>query len=111
MTLIYVRDSGPWDKAETSAAKRLVRVNPCSVCYIVAMTKLLEEAVARVKALPDADQDIAAEFLLGFADPEAQQRHLSPEQIQEVELAKEEARQGKFAGPEQMNALWRRFGL
>lgn len=75
------------------------------------MTKLLEEAVEKVKALPEADQDIAAEFLLGFADPEARQRHLSPEQIQDVELAKEDARQGKFAGPDQMNALWRRFGL
>ena len=75
------------------------------------MMKLLEEAVAKVRALPEADQDIAAEFLLGFADPEAQHLHLSPEQIQEVELAKEEARQGKFASDTKMNALWRRFGL
>lgn len=61
------------------------------------MTKLLEEALAKVKALPEVHQDIAAEFLLGFADPEAQHRNLSAEQIQEVELAKEEARQGRFA--------------
>jgi hypothetical protein len=73
------------------------------------MTKLLEEALEKVRALPEADQDIAAEFLLGFADPEAQFTHLSPEQIREVELAREEARQGKFASPEQMNELWRRF--
>jgi hypothetical protein len=73
------------------------------------MTKLLEEAVAKVRTLPEADQDIAAEFLLGFADPEAHRMQLSPEQIQDVEFAKEEARQGKFASTEKLNALWRRF--
>jgi hypothetical protein len=67
------------------------------------------EALEKVKALPGADQDIAAEFLLGFADPTAQRTHLTPEQVQDVEL--EEARQGKFASAAKMNALWRRFGL
>jgi len=75
------------------------------------MTKLLEEAVAKVRALPEADQDIAAEFLLGFADPGTQRIRLSPEQVEEVELAKQEARQGKFADEAKLNQLWRRFGL
>lgn len=74
------------------------------------MTKLLDEAVEKVRALPEAAQDIAAEFLMGFADPEAQRIHLSSPQVQEVELAKEEARHGKFAGDAKMNALWKRFG-
>ena len=75
------------------------------------MTKLLEEAVARVRALPESDQDIAAEFLLGFSDPLARGIHLTPEQVRDVELAQEEARQGEFASDEKMNTLWRRFSL
>jgi hypothetical protein len=74
------------------------------------MTKLLDDAVAKVRALPEADQDIAAEFLLSFADEGAQRFQLSPEQVREVELAKAEARQGRFASNEKMKALWRRFG-
>ena len=75
------------------------------------MTKLLEDAVEKVKALPDSYQDIAAEFLLGFVDPDAQRFQLSPEQLQDIEVAKKEAREGRFASDGQMNALWRRFGL
>jgi hypothetical protein len=106
-----VRDSGQADKAENSAADRPVRAKHGANDYSAAMTKLLEQAVERVTALPEADQDMAAEFLLGFADPGAQRTHLTPEQVQEVELARDEARQGKFASTEKMHALWRRFGL
>jgi len=73
------------------------------------MTKLLEEAVGRVKALPEPDQDIAAEFLLGFANPDAGRYRLTGSQLNEVELAKAEAREGKFAGEAAMKSVWRRF--
>ena len=75
------------------------------------MTKLLEEAIEKVKALSEPDQNIAAEFLMGFASPEAARYRLSNKQLQEVELAKEEAREGKFATDTEMKTLWRRFGL
>ena len=75
------------------------------------MTKLLEEAIERVKGLPEPDQDIAAEFLLGFADPETNRYRLSEAQLREVELAKEQARKGEFATEEEMESLWRRSGL
>jgi len=64
----------------------------------------------RVKALPEPDQDIIAELLVGFADPEGRRQHLSTAQLAAVELAKAEAAQGKFVPPEQMDALRRRFG-
>jgi hypothetical protein len=104
----YVRDSRQPDKA--SADANLVRERS-SLSYHGPMTKMLDDAVAKVRALPEADQNIAAEFLLGFADPEAHRKQLSPEQVQEVEVAKEEARQGKFASDTKLKALWRRFGL
>jgi len=72
------------------------------------MTKLLEEAISRVKALPEPDQNIVAELLLGFTNPGSKRYQLSEEQAAEVELAKEEARQGKFATDAQIKALWRR---
>ena len=67
------------------------------------MTKLLEQAIATVRGLSDGDQDRAAQFLLGFANPEADHYQLSPEQLAEVELAKDEARAGKFATDAEMD--------
>ena len=75
------------------------------------MTKLLEEAVARVLALNDVEQDRVAAMLLDFADRDASEYQLTPEQVTEVEMARQEAQQGLFASDEEMAALWRRFGL
>jgi hypothetical protein len=75
------------------------------------MTKLLEEAFAKVRALSDAEQDRVASMLLGFADRDADSQQLTPEQVAEVELARQEAKQGLFATDDEMAALWRRFGL
>jgi len=73
------------------------------------MTKLLEQAIATVRQLSDADQDMAAKFLLGFANPDAQLYQLSEEQLAEVELAKQEVRAGKIASEDDMEDVWRRF--
>jgi hypothetical protein len=73
------------------------------------MTKLLEQAIATVRQLSDADQDIAAKFLLGFASRDAQHYQLSEEQLAEVELAKQEVRAGKIASEADMEDVWRRF--
>jgi hypothetical protein len=75
------------------------------------MTKLLEEAIAKVRALPESDQEIAANFLLGFANPEAHRYQLTDEQVAEVERAKQEVRAGKIATDADMAKVWRRFGL
>jgi len=75
------------------------------------MTKLLDEAVAKVRELSEEEQDYAAAMLLGFADREADKYELTPEQVAEVELARKEAKEGLFATDEEMRELWRRFGL
>jgi len=61
------------------------------------MNKLLEDAVATVRELPDADQEIAAKFLLNFANPDAGRYRLTDAQVAEVEIAKSEVREGKIA--------------
>ena len=48
------------------------------------MTKLLEEAIAKVRELPEDEQNRAAGFLLDFATPNAQGYHLTDEQLAEV---------------------------
>jgi hypothetical protein len=75
------------------------------------MNKRLEEAIVRLQGLSESDQELAAEFLLGFANPDAARYRLSAEQVAEVELARGEARAGKFASDAEMDALWRQFGL
>ena len=74
------------------------------------MIKLLEEAIASVQHLPERDQELAAEFLLGFANPDAHRYQLSDQQVAEVELAKREVREGKIASDAEMDDVWRRFG-
>jgi len=73
------------------------------------MIKLLEEAIARVERLPERDQELAAEFLLGFANPDAHRYQLSDHQVTEVELARREVREGKIASDSEMDEVWRRF--
>jgi hypothetical protein len=73
------------------------------------MTKLLEEAIATVRELPDQEQEVAAKFLLGFANPEAHQYQLTDDQVVEVELAKREVREGRIATDVQMADVWQRF--
>ncbi|MBV8534710.1 MAG: hypothetical protein JO128_03900 [Alphaproteobacteria bacterium] len=74
------------------------------------MTKLLEEAIATVQSLPEDDQDLAAKFLLAFANPDAPRYQLSDSQAAEVDLAKREVREGKIASDSDMAGVWRKFG-
>ena len=71
------------------------------------MTKLLDEAIAKVRELPEIEQDVAAKFLLGFAD--ADQYQLTDDQLREVELARHEVREGKVATDAEMTEVWQRF--
>jgi hypothetical protein len=74
------------------------------------MTKLLEQAIATLKKLPESQQDVAARFLLAFANPEAHRYRLSDAQVAEVELAKQDVREGNLATDGEMADVWRRFG-
>jgi hypothetical protein len=73
------------------------------------MTKLLDQAIQTVKELPEPQQDIAAKFLLAFANPEAQRYQINDAQLAEVELAKREVREGKIATEAEMTEVWKRF--
>lgn len=72
------------------------------------MSDLLEKAVARIRALPEERQNELAEIMLEMADnPDSWTP--TAEQLAEIEAAKREARDGKFATDEEMAETWRRF--
>ncbi|MBB6310163.1 hypothetical protein [Xanthobacter tagetidis] len=75
------------------------------------MTKLLEEAIAEIRKLPDAEQDRAAEVLLGFAQNSAPGYELTPAQVAEVKLIVREIDEGTatFVTEEEMEAILARF--
>lgn len=72
------------------------------------MSKLLEKAISRVRELPEERQEALAELMLDFAD-HPDEWVLTDAQLAEVELAKQEAREGKFASEEEMAEIWRSF--
>ncbi|ABS69054.1 hypothetical protein [Xanthobacter versatilis] len=81
------------------------------------MTKLLDQAIAEIRKLSDAEQDRAAELLLGLVHRDEAGEggeadyQLTPEQIERVRLGLAQARRGEFADPQEIEELWRQFGL
>ena len=69
------------------------------------MTKLLLEAVARVSALPEVEQDRAAQALIAFAS-EQTTYVLSDEQIAGVYHAIGQADRGEFATDAQVREIF-----
>lgn len=66
------------------------------------MTKLLEEAIAQVRQLPEADQDAAAEILLTLATRPSRLDAATRAAIREGQA---QARRGEFADDEAMSHL------
>ena len=75
------------------------------------MTKLLEEAIRRVRALPEADQDEAAELLLSVASKKGEPIKLDDETRAAIREGREQARRGQFVSDEDMAAFYKRHGL
>lgn len=75
------------------------------------MTDLLEEAIARVRELPVADQEVAAEALLAFADQNDVQPGLTSEQADDVRRIQAGLRDGSIAmaTDDEVAEMWRSF--
>lgn len=72
------------------------------------MTRLLERAIDKVRALPASEQDAAAGLLLEFIEQPSHSL-LTDEQVSEVRDALLEAAEKQFASEEELAALWRKF--
>jgi predicted transcriptional regulator len=72
------------------------------------MTKLLEEAIERVRRLPEALQDEAAEILLSLASKCAEPVHLDDATRTAVREGKAQASRGEFVTDEEMAEFFKR---
>jgi predicted transcriptional regulator len=70
---------------------------------------LLETAVEKVRALPDAEQDALARLLLDLVGVEQSLVALTPEEEADLAEALAEADRGEFASEDEMRALWAKY--
>lgn len=79
------------------------------------MTKRLDEAIAELQALPEADQDWAAENIQAILrDREhALDYQLTPDQVAEVEQTLADLKSGRtrLLTEEETEEMWRRLGV
>jgi predicted transcriptional regulator len=74
------------------------------------VTKLLEEALARARQLPDEDQDALAVVLLSISDSLAADE-MDDETRAALREGLDQARRGELVPDAEVQALWRRFGV
>ena len=75
------------------------------------MTKLLEQAIAKVRELPAEDQDTLAVVLLSMASDGSAIPSLDEETRAAIREGPDQARRGQFAADEEIAAIWNRHGL
>jgi predicted transcriptional regulator len=75
------------------------------------MTKLLEQAVETVRALPPEVQDDLARILLQLAGEDQPEIQLSAAEKASFEESLAQADRGEFATDEQVRAIWAKHSL
>jgi predicted transcriptional regulator len=75
------------------------------------MTKLLDDAIKKVRELPESDQDEAAEMLLAVASKHNERVRLDEETRAAVQEGRDQARRGEFVSPKDMTAFFKRHGV
>jgi len=74
------------------------------------MTKLLDQAIAKVREFPEEEQERVAESLMVFAELAKQGVYkLSPKERAALEESKAQMRRGEFATDEEVEAAYARF--
>jgi hypothetical protein len=73
------------------------------------MSKLLDEAVDAVRALPPALQEEIARAMLALAANDAEPEPIDPAHLPAVLEGLAQARRGERSTPEQVEAAFRRF--
>jgi predicted transcriptional regulator len=74
------------------------------------MTKLLEDAIKKVRELPESDQDEAAEMLFSLAARSSEPIRLDDETRAAIREGRAQARRGEFASQEEMAAFFKKRG-
>jgi len=74
------------------------------------MTKLLEQAIAKLRELPEEEQDALAVALLSVAGGEAAGAPLDDKTRAAIHEGLTQAQRGEFVPDEEIEALWKRHG-
>jgi hypothetical protein len=72
------------------------------------MTKLLDQAIRKIRELPEADQDDAAELLLNLAVRANGRIRLDDETRTAMRECRAQAQRGEFASDEEIAAVFKR---
>jgi putative addiction module component (TIGR02574 family) len=77
------------------------------------MTKLLEDAIAEARKLPESEQDALAEALFAHIASSEVNYRLTDDRVEEMKRRQQALREGtsRFATDEEMTALWKKCGL
>jgi hypothetical protein len=74
------------------------------------MTKLLDQALEAVRALPPDVQDDIARIVLELVRDDVEPVALSPDERAAISVSKSAAARGEFATDEQVRAVWAKHG-
>lgn len=75
------------------------------------MTRMLDEAIKKVRELPDSVQDDAAEMLFSVAAKQGEPVRLDAETRAAIREGMAQARRGEFVSEEDMQAFFERHGV
>jgi hypothetical protein len=75
------------------------------------MSKLLDEAIKKVRDLPEADQEEAAELLLSVAARREEPVALDEETRAAIREGQEQARRGEFVSGSDMAKFYKRHNI
>jgi predicted transcriptional regulator len=75
------------------------------------MTRMLDEAIRKVRELPDSVQDDAAEMLFSIAAKQGKPVRLDEETRAAIREGRAQARRGEFVSEEDMQAFFERHGV
>ena len=75
------------------------------------MTKVLEEAINKIRELPEDRHPYAATMLELIAAQDKGVYRLSPEERTEVQAGLDEIARGEIATDQEVAAMWKRFGV
>jgi predicted transcriptional regulator len=75
------------------------------------MTKMLEDAIKKVRELPTIEQDEAAAMLLSVAWKNRELVEIDDETRAAIQVGREQARRGEFVSDKDMAAFFRRCGV
>jgi predicted transcriptional regulator len=75
------------------------------------MSEMLEEAIEKVRKLPESEQDEAAAMLLSVASRNDKMVELDDATRRAIREGRQQAQDGKFVSDKDMAAFFRRHGL